>query len=305
MTQDLYGRSKRDASSSSSSSSDSDNSSSSDSDSSSSESDDSSSESDDITTESSDDITTTETSDDITTESVNTTPVDECSLFRNFIESDLPDLPSDLAILLNYTLTFQTTQLFIDLLTSAPVLFANLSAAVDAASSQIMIPPAFTDDANDAALDAIVLLSIDFEALANDPCDISLNLTQQISVVNFFIFLLPFSFVLSEECNLLNVTIIEQAVASANLTVFDNNLESMIIDAVGIDIYLISILGFGFSVVISPTPDALVPAAAQALLDDFMFYINDVCGIEPLSNTTLEQLDEYFLVDLVEVALLE
>ena len=49
------------------------------------------------------------------------------------------------------------------------------------------------------------------------------------------------------------------------------------------------------------TPDDAVPAAAQALLDDFLFFVNDFCGITPLSSTALRRLDEYFLFDLVAI----
>ena len=325
--QDLYARTKRDASSSSESDV-----SSSESDVSSSESDVSSSESDvittasddittersddittersdDITTERSDDITTergddiTTESDDITTESDSTTPVDECSLIRDFFETDITELPLDINFLFNYRLMIETTQNFFDLLTSAPVLLTNISQAVEAASSQIMIPPVFDDDANVAATDALNALVTDFEALANDPCGVTLTPTQGAKSFSFFDFVLPFTVVFSQECNLLSVNIIEQVVAAANATVDDSRLENFLSDAIDIDLFLITRLFAGTSLLVNGTPDELVPAAAQAFLDDFLFIVN-FCGFSPLSNTTLQQLNDYFLVGLVEVALM-
>ena len=332
-------RIKRDVSDASSSDSDS---SSSDSDSSSSDSDDSSSESDDIntdnddittesnditaesddittasddiTTESdgittaSDDITTasdditTERSDDITTEIDSTTPVDECALFGDFIDSDLAEISMSDFNQFNYAFIAQTAQRFFDLLTSAPVLFANLSLAVGAASSQIMIPPCYLDESNREAVFALQDLYVDFVALANDSCGIALNDDQISEAVALFIIILPASVIFPQECDLLNVTIIEQAVAAADVDVFSNLLENEIRELVGIDLFLRSPLPSSRFILISRIPDDMVPAAAQALLDDFLFLINDFCGIPPLSNTTLTQLDEYFLVDLVAVA---
>ena len=204
MTQVVYERSKRSTSSSSSSSS------SSDSDDSSSSSDSSSSDSDDMTAER-DDITTT-ASDDITTESDSTTPVDECALLGDFIESDLAAVPvDDVGSLFNYTIIVQTTRNFFQLLTSAPMLFANLSLAVDTASDQFMVPPSYLEDPNIAAFGAVAELSADFVALANDSCGIALSENQTVLVDAFFQFVLPFFVVLSQECNLINVTIIEES----------------------------------------------------------------------------------------------
>ena len=57
---------------------------------------------------------------------------------------------------------------------------------------------------------------------------------------------------------------------------------------------LITNFGNQITTIRNSTPDALVPAAAEALLDDFLFFINDFCGIPPLSNAALMQLDDYF-----------
>ena len=307
----LYERSKRDASSSESdvsssddSSSESDDSSSSDSDVSSSESDASTDERDDITTES-DDITTERSDDITTTETDTTTPVDECALLGDFIESDVTVLPFvGSNSLLNFTLIIQTAQRFFDLLTSAPMVFGNFSLAINAALDQIMIPPFFPDPANSAARDAVGLMFTDFVTLANDACGIELNATQTGSAINLFVFLLPRSVALSQECNVLNVTIIEQAAASANITDFDNNLQNLISDAVGFPLFLSSVIVTGTQPVIFDTPADMRAAVAQTLLDEFLFFINDFCGVPPLSNATLTQLDDYFLVDALEFAIL-
>ena len=49
-------------------------------------------------------------------------------------------------------------------------------------------------------------------------------------------------------------------------------------------------------------PDDEVPAAAQVALNEFLFNVNDFCGVPPLSNTTLAQLDVCYLEQLVAVA---
>ena len=50
-----------------------------------------------------------------------------------------------------------------------------------------------------------------------------------------------------------------------------------------------------------PAAAADVTAAAQPILDGFLFTINDFCGIPPLSQASLDLLDEYFLVELVNL----
>ena len=193
---------------------------------------------------------------------------------------------------------------FFELLTSAPSLFANFSLAVDAAFNLLMIPPFFEDPTNLSFVDALDELSVDFVALANDLCDISLSENQTTDVDAFFSFVLPNFAIFSQECELLNVTIIEQAVDSADvgLIITFFILLDAITNEVGIDLLLLRRLNFGFGIISESIPDAAVPAAAQALLDDFLFFINDFCDIPPLSNTALTLLDEYFLVDLVNFA---
>ena len=140
MIQDLYERSKRD---SSISGSDSSSSSGSGSDSSSSGSDSSSGGDGD-----------------------NTTPVDECALLSSYITTDLAAFPDDINMLYNFTLVTQVAPAFLDLLTSAPTLFADLSLAIDTAAN-------LTPDS--AILAALVELPPTFLALARDTCGLSLS----------------------------------------------------------------------------------------------------------------------------------
>ena len=140
MIQDLYERSKRD---SSISGSDSSSSSGSGSDSSSSGSDSSSGGDGD-----------------------NTTPVDECALLSNYITTDLAAFPDDINMLYNFTVANRVAPVFLDLLTSAPTLFADLSLAIDTAAN-------LTPDS--AILAALVELPPTFLALARDTCGLSLS----------------------------------------------------------------------------------------------------------------------------------
>ena len=143
MIQDLYERSKRDSSISGSDSSSS--SSGSGSDSSSSDSDSSSSSGGD---------------------GDNTTPVDECALLSNYITTDLAAFPDDINMLYNFTVANRVAPVFLDLLTSAPTLFADLSLAIDTAAN-------LTPDS--AILAALVELPPTFLALARDTCGLSLS----------------------------------------------------------------------------------------------------------------------------------
>ena len=53
--------------------------------------------------------------------------------------------------------------------------------------------------------------------------------------------------------------------------------------------------------IINPLPADVTAAAAQAILDGFLFTINDFCGIPPLSSASLALLDDAFLVELMEI----
>ena len=272
MIQDFYHRGKRDSSSSGSdsSSSGSDDSSSSDSSSSSSNGD-------------------------------NTTPVDECALLGDYIATDLATLPANFNKLLDITLIAQAQPAFSALLTSAPTLFASLSTAVDAAANQITIPPSFNAATNRAAQDAMAALSSDFVALADDSCGIALS-TDQIQKVNgLFRFVLPSFVFFQQDCNILSVPILERGIA-ASVGGSPVGLQGELSDAAGIFLFVSRRLHDSVIILFRSTPDDQVTAVAQALLDEFLFYINDFCGIPPLSSTAMTQLSDYFLVYLVNRA---
>ena len=221
-------------------------------------------------------------------------------MLGDYIASDLSQFSSDFNSLLNFTLITQAAPKFSALLTSAPTLFADLSLAIDAASSQINIPPSFDDSTNQAAVSAIGALSTGFVVRSSDACGITLSNFATEGALGLFRFVLPVFVIFQQECALLDVALIEQAVAAADIF-SNNNLEVAINDAVGFLLMLSRRLFIGVRIISSSglTPDAAVPAAAQALLDDFLFFINDFCGIPPLSSTALTQLNDYFLVDLV------
>ena len=222
-------------------------------------------------------------------------------MLGDFIEAEFPADEN----LSNATVVAQTAERFFQLLTSAPMLFAYLSLAVNATSNQFMIPPSFRNPQNMAASSALAVLSADFVALANDSCGLALS-TDQIRNANMlFASVLPTFVILSQECNLLNVAIMEQAVESADVGL-PNTVSFLLVEignTVGIGgLLLITNFNGQISIIRISTPDDVVPAAAQALLNDFLFFINDFCGIPPLSNATLMLLDQYFLVDLVDFA---
>ena len=231
----------------------------------------------------------------------NWSPVDECALLGNYIATDLATLPGGSVKLLNFTLVAQAVPAFSALLTSAPTLFASLSPAIQAASNQIVIPPSFLHSTNKAGIAALAALSADFVALANDSCGLALSTDRVRNVEELFRFVLSTFVIYEQECDLLDVNIVEQAIATAT-TASSNRLEDRLRIGVGIPVFFRRRLFRVVRDIINLTPDAEVPAAMQAVLDEFLFFINDFCGIPPLSSTALGQLDDYFLVDLVALA---
>ena len=147
MIQDLYEHNKRDASNSGSSGSD---------DSSSSSS--SSSSADD------------------------TTPLDECALLGNYIATDLATLPITASGPIDLNLVSQVATALFALMTSAPTLFADLSAAIDAAANELSGP---------AGVDPLTELSPEFVALATDSCGMTLSPDLIANVDVLFIRVLP------------------------------------------------------------------------------------------------------------------
>ena len=147
-------------------------------------------------------------------------------------------------------------------------------------------------------------LAADFVAVANDSCGISLSQQQIINVTGLFFVLLPEFFFVSRECDLLNQTLVESAVETALESALADAADSRTALALEISfanppsraVFLANrIITGANSVLFSPTVDAAT-AAAQTALDEFLFNMNVLCAIPPLSNVTLAQLDEYFEV---------
>ena len=282
---------------------------SSESDVSSSESDASSSESDDVRSDSDDSAsresgnTTPAPIDDVSTESDSTTSI-ECPVLSNYIEFDLsiplfvPEsflILTDVIVNFNISVITQTAPEFFALLTSAPTLLANISLGIEIAADQIVIPPTFSANPNvTEAVSSFNALVPDFLAVANDTCNISLTEQQVDDVTRLFDVVLSIFFISDVECGLFNQPAIEQAVAAAD---FNDGFGDLAVEfqtattgfitlhSERLFIDLINILN-------NDIPD--VPAGAQMVLDEFLFLINDFCGIPPLSNAALMQLDEYF-----------
>ena len=243
---------------------------------------------------------------------------DECERLASYIEldlssgADLPETFQGLRNLLGSGMPFdlsvirKTAPAFFNLLADAPLLFSGLSDAINATSDFIVIPPNFGSPPNLMAYGSLAALSTDFLAVACASCSIALNRTQIVDIRRLFGVVLPVFFVFSRECDLLTLDIVEQAVADVDpLPISASNVVLAIDLGVGVFFQLttfrhlndINTLRFG------PSP-ADVTAAAQSILDGFLFTINEFCGIPPLSNATLALLDEYFLVELVnQVAL--
>ena len=138
-------------------------------------------------------------------------------------------------------------------------------------------------------------------AVASESCGIALNPDQIQKADGFFRFVLSDFVIFQRECDLLDVNIVEQAITEATTANF-NRLEDKIVNGVGVHLNLRRLMFLSVQAVIDSTPDAQVPAAMQANLDEFLLFVNDFCGLPPLSSTALGQLDEYFLVDLVALA---
>ena len=217
---------------------------------------------------------------------------DDCSLLRDYIDFELSVTPLSGNIFFDsveiYVLVLtDTVPTFLELLESAPSLFANLSQAIDDASDRVP-GPGFAELSEQVA---------SFVAIANESCGISLN-QEQIHNVSRLINSAVTGFFLAEnDCNMLNQTIVEEAVAAAAAINNPFSLPGRLVMESGI-IFLDNRISSAIGAVFAPAVD--VPAVAQAALDNFLFTINDFCGI-PLSNTTLAQLNELYLEVLVNI----
>ena len=289
----LNERIKRDASDDSSSSSDVGDGSSDDNDSSSDESD---SSSDDSDGRSDDGEGSSDDNDDA------------CTLLRDYIERELsgfdPELTAGFPVLvfvpssLYVRVLNDTAPTFLELLESTPSLFANLSQAIDDASGQILGTRIFNSD---FFLSIYEPLAADFVAVANDSCGISLSQQQFADVTQLITSALPTFFLSSQQCDRFNQTVVERAVDEALATVgvtmlglFTLSFELGLGDTTQSLLLPNRVSGGISSIRRLPLTDG-IPAeeAAQAALDEFLFTVNDFCGI-PLSDVTLMQLDEYY-----------
>ena len=238
---------------------------------------------------------------------------DECELLASYVDFDLsalPDLPETFlelqaARVFDLSVISENAPAFFDLLDDTPLLLSGLSADIDSISDQIIIPPSFFAPSNLMAINALAELSSDFVDVADDSCDLHLTDEQRADVRRLFGVVLPIFVVFSRECELLSRAIVEQAIADADAS--NVSAQAIVIEidtAVDVRPQLISFRHFNEIqlLIINPQPPADVTAAAQSILDGFLFTINDFCGIPTLSSKTLALLDDAFLVELMKVA---
>ena len=235
-----------------------------------------------VTTASPDDSVTTASSDDSGT----TASMNDCSLLSDYIEFDLPTIPEletgfspDNIPSPTFILILNETVTFLELLESTPSLFANLSQVIADASGGL-------------GRSVRRQLAADFVAVANDSCGLSLS-PEQIDNVNVLLVgALPTFLSGLSDCDLLNQTIVEEAVAAA---IDDGAALSLTDEFFEIDTDLLArrLQTGTINVFVSPTVDTAT-AEAQVVVNEFLFFVNDFCGIPVLSNVTLAQLDEFF-----------
>ena len=227
--------------------------------------------------------------DDITT----TAERDDCSLLSDYVEFELSELPELGSIGIQVTLPSpifilvinETAPTFLEFLESTPSLFSNLSQAID----------------DNPGIFELQELAADFVTVVSDVCGISLSQEQIDDVTRLFDSALFSVLVLLQDCGMLSQTILETVINALQFNSATFALEGELDDFTDVEF-----LSDRVSVTIQNVLDAPVdevPAAAQTALDEFLFVINDFCGIPPLSNVTLAQLEEYFLEDVVNNAL--
>ena len=228
--------------------------------------------------------------------------VDECSLLGDYIEFEVAAIPpleprdefsppnpidaptSDYILFIN-----ETAPALLALLDATPSLFADLSQDINNVSAQVLD----LDFLGDEILTIFRALAADFVAVANVSCGISLSPEQIANVTRLFDAALSSFLVASQECDLLNQTIIEDAFAAATVT---SECTIDIQEALELEnLFLLpERIVTGRINVFFPPPGETPVSAVQTALDEFVFYVTDFCGI-PLGNDTLAQIDECFL----------
>ena len=226
---------------------------------------------------------------------------EECALLSDYIDNDLsaePRIPANLndfrfgpSLLYVSALTERVPALFA-LLRSAPTLFADLSQAIDCAVS--FLP-------RDIGFIILESLFADFVSVAVEVCDISLSQDQIDDVERLFVGPVILSIVIRRDCGFLDQTLVEQAVAAIDIDAGRFSLPDELQLAAGGSLFFQqqrddNNIARLFSFPREAVDD--IREAAQAALDEFLFVINDFCGI-PLSSATLQRLDDYYLDDLV------
>ena len=231
----------------------------------------------------------------------------DCSLLVDYIENELPDTLQLLpGILFNtssalYELVItDTAPAVLELLESTPSLFDDITEDVNEVSVRLSDVLFLNSPEFFASYQA---LAADFVDEATDECDVSLSREQVADVTRLFDAALPTLLIALLDCSLLNQTIIEDAVAAAAAVspFFAFSLPSEIGQNIAISIFS-SRTGNNIVNLLDSTPTDEVPEAAQTALDEFLFTVNDFCGVPTLSGVTLAQLNQYYLVDLVMTA---
>ena len=180
--------------------------------------------------------------------------------------------------------------MFLELLESTPSLFPNTSQAIAGAVSRLATSGFFE----------LQGLAADFVSVSNDSCDISLSQELISNVTALYESALITFFFFRSECDILNQTLVEEAIADADVSVTVNSLSFELFEIDGASRLAIRTGGLIGDVLTAAPGDILT--TAQTGVDDFLFFVNDFCDI-PLSDVARDQLNVYFLVDLANFAI--
>ena len=267
-------------------------------------SDETDSDSDESDSVSDEDVTTASSDDsDVTTTSMDT--IDECALLRDYVDSQLSDIPQSRIVFLGPSALYvrvlnKTVPGLLELLESTPSLFANVSR---------VIGDTFGRTAEESYTEVAALPPV-FVAVANESCGISLSPQQIRNVTLLFEAGVASYLFTAQACDVLNQTSVEAAVAAASAAAADAAAAAdgrAVRIALSIELdrsYGVRLLSvrIDFVIGLAFTLDD-VTARAQTALDEFLFVVNDFCGIPTLSDVTLAQLRQYYLVDVVNAAM--